>query len=562
MPSKHRSAPGPRPESCLTCRQRKKKCDKTRPFCLRCLNSKGLFPCLGYEDETYEPEIKKLAPVLEERATNLPRTNLRPLVFGVEFGDAVPESSAKVTYYKTRVSASDINDYLTPAFISLTDRGSPESSLMSVASSMHRPVKDADWEPGVRRHGSDNAIRLSLPSMIPRGVNANRWMRESYLTFILGEYQRHRVLKFFRPPTNTGQGFVMAQLNRPLRLGLMYLGAKVFEAFVEKSEEVAIKLCSQWVTRYTNDVTSSEELQNPFPSTQEVEDRLSRLHNLALIQFIVLGTGVGYNTFRLALPNFLRLVSDHPDLWARQERNGLLRISLPAVLSSGRTEIQRFAFQDILYSLVLGVPTLAEYDSTGLPTAPGTNISADWFHDVHGAPAEMVIIISEVHSRRAQVKIVDWLELEMRTWSWGQVDTRYEESSQLIYRAAIQEAWRHATLMYIYMGMCGATSHDGRVQASVYQIIKLVDVVGDTNINGHLTGPLIVAGIAARYESQRTLIFNKLNSYSGVRVWLLQGADFARVLNHLWHGPAICGAAVGWDDYVQKRYEVLPIPYI
>ncbi|ELU42961.1 fungal zn(2)-Cys(6) binuclear cluster domain-containing protein [Rhizoctonia solani AG-1 IA] len=535
MPSKPKSGPGPRPESCLTCRQRKKKCDKTRPFCLRCLNSKGAFPCLGYGDETYEPPTDK--PSLEERVVNTSGANLRPLVFGVEFGD--PESSAKVVYYGTRVSASDINDYLTPAVISLTDRSSPESSLMSIASSMHHPVQDADWEPGVRSHGSDNAIRLSLPSMIPRGVNANRWMRESYLTFILGEFQfpdyRHRILKFFRPPTKEGPGHLIANLSRPRRLGYMYLGAKIFETFVGKPEEMAIQSSSQWVTRYANHVTSSEELQNPFPSVKEVEDRLSGLLHVRQV-------------------NLQRL--DH---WAKEERNGLLCISLPSVLTSFQADLQRFVYQDIVYSLILGVPTQAEYDSTELPTAPGTNISADWFHDVQGAPAEMVIIISEVHNWRAQVKSADWRELEMRAWAWNRADTRYEESNQLIYRTAIQEAWRHEfVLMMVLKGMCGVTSHDARVQASVYQIVKLMEVVGDTTMDVHFSITSL-AGISARYETQRALIFRKLRSFSGIRLWAIQGRDFARVLDSLWHSAAIYGGAVVWDDYVQMRCEVLPI---
>ncbi|KDN40052.1 hypothetical protein RSAG8_08373, partial [Rhizoctonia solani AG-8 WAC10335] len=32
---------------CLTCKNRKKKCDETRPICTRCIN--GDFECLGYD---------------------------------------------------------------------------------------------------------------------------------------------------------------------------------------------------------------------------------------------------------------------------------------------------------------------------------------------------------------------------------------------------------------------------------------------------------------------------------------------------------------------------------
>ncbi|KAG8678520.1 hypothetical protein FRC08_017699, partial [Ceratobasidium sp. 394] len=40
--------PGPVGTSCLTCRHRRKKCDRTRPFCERC--RVGGFACLGYDN--------------------------------------------------------------------------------------------------------------------------------------------------------------------------------------------------------------------------------------------------------------------------------------------------------------------------------------------------------------------------------------------------------------------------------------------------------------------------------------------------------------------------------
>ncbi|KAF8606100.1 hypothetical protein BDV93DRAFT_360914 [Ceratobasidium sp. AG-I] len=40
-------APGPIPSSCVTCRQRRKKCDRTHPVCTRCTT--GGYKCLGYE---------------------------------------------------------------------------------------------------------------------------------------------------------------------------------------------------------------------------------------------------------------------------------------------------------------------------------------------------------------------------------------------------------------------------------------------------------------------------------------------------------------------------------
>ncbi|KAH7337619.1 hypothetical protein B0J17DRAFT_432579 [Rhizoctonia solani] len=52
--------PGPRRTSCLTCRQRRKKCDLARPHCERCL--KGGFECLGYGDSEPRESARREEP--------------------------------------------------------------------------------------------------------------------------------------------------------------------------------------------------------------------------------------------------------------------------------------------------------------------------------------------------------------------------------------------------------------------------------------------------------------------------------------------------------------------
>ncbi|CAE6455501.1 unnamed protein product [Rhizoctonia solani] len=554
MPIKSKSTPGPRGESCLTCRQRRKKCDKGRPFCERCLSSKGRFTCLGYDDELEleePPREKERTGVAPVKIFSLPQVPV-----GVEFEDAIPDSYTRSAYFGFPVSASEMNDYLSPSMDSLMVPGPPASGLLTAAPPTDQ--QGAGWRQITPQTKARNVISLPLPVSIPRGVSADKQMRENYLIFILDLYEHYRIDKFFRRPTISMREYFSAKMKRSRILGFMYLGAKIFETLEGKPAEAAIQSCSQWVTRYSNHVSSSDGAPNPYPSIQEVEDRLNGLLELIFLKFIVLGTTAGYATLRLALPNFLRLVSNDPKLWAEQERHGLLCVSLPAALTSHQLEIRRFVFYDVMCAFVLGLQTLAEYDSTGFPISPRTDLPVEW---VHGVPIELIVNIAEVHNWRAQAKYVDWRVLEMRTlaWKWNHRDVQSEESAEMIHRIAIQEAWRHVTLIYIYMGMCGVDSHNASVQASVDQIIKLMRVVGDAHLDVHFSIPCLVAGLAARYEPQRAFILQKLQSFHGKRVWSLRGQDFARVLECLWYGLAVAGAAIGWEDYVQARCQALPI---
>ncbi|KAH7322350.1 hypothetical protein B0J17DRAFT_683764 [Rhizoctonia solani] len=535
MPIKDKPTPGPRAESCLTCRQRKKKCDKSRPFCQQCLDSRGRLVCLGYDNEP-EPEPELERPPDKECTNECEKTDsvtiLPTLRVGVEFEEAVPGSSTRTAYFGTPISASGINDYLTPSTDLLITSSPYESLFLSGIISAHQQDQGVRWKRNTSGYTSGSVSMLPLPASIPRGVNANKQMRESYIFFILGEYQSRRVKSFFSAPSRL-HGLLAALMKRPRMIECWYLGAKIFETFNEKPEKAAIQTCSQWVTRYVNHITNPDEPPSPYPSTQEVKDKLNGLIELEFAQTMVLGTAAGYSSLRLALPSFLRLVSEDSNLWVEQEHSGMLCVSIPAVLTSSIAE-------------------LVEYDSTGFPIQP--EFPVDWVHGVHGVPMEMMVNLAEVHNWRAQRKDVDWTVLEMRalSWRWHQREIQSDESADMVFRAAIQEAWRHTTLIYIYMGVCGVTSHDPRVQASVQQMLN-------THLDVHFSMPSIVAGLAAPYESQRTLIIRKMKSFYGVRIWKVRGQDFVRVLEHLWHGPAASGGAVVWDDYVQARCKVLPI---
>ncbi|CUA77056.1 Transmembrane protein 161A [Rhizoctonia solani] len=562
MPFKYKSTPGPRAQSCLTCRQRRRKCDKGRPFCQRCLDSNGKFLCLGYDNESEpEPEVEVEVESLKRPHTGYikagPVGTTPPLRVGVEFLDAAPGFGTRTAYFGTPVSAAEINEYLTPS-VPLLSPDPIEGSLLIQNQGPRCEQITPRYKPN-----NMSAATQSPAFSISRGINNSTSMRESYGFFIVEEYLSHRFSRFFSPIPISVPDFMMTLMKRYQIMQFLYLGAKIFETFNGKPEEAAIQSCSHWVMQYTGRVMFPEELSTPYPPMQDAEDRLRCLTELLIVQSIVLGTVAGYNSLRLALPSFLRLVSDEPNLLVEQARHGLLCVSLPAVLTSNRYETRRFVFHDIMYSLILGLPTLAEYDSAGFPIVPENDILVDWIYVVHGVPIEMIQTIAEVHGCRTQKKGSDWATLEMRTLAWerSQVEIQSEESVETVHRIAIQEAWRHTTLIYIYMGMCEVASDDLRVQTSVHQIIKLMRVVGDAHLDAHFSVPSVVAGIAARSESQRAFILRKLKTFNGVRLWILRGGDFARVLRYLWNGSAAGGAAVGWDEVTWSNGEVVRIVF-
>ncbi|KAJ1305689.1 hypothetical protein OPQ81_010427 [Rhizoctonia solani] len=409
-----------------------------------------------------------------------------------------------------------------PDELEVFDRKWPQEQSQSLLSSR-------SFEPRLK-HSHSRANQSS----IPRAVNANAQMRETYFTFVLSEYEMHRLRKFFLPPPMPQSFDLTSRMKRSNTiLGFMYLGAKVFEALSSKSQNAVLSCCKKWIANFDRHVTDHSPLN---PSIRESEDRLTGLLELAYLTFLAVDAVAGYALLKRALPLFLHLVSNDPRLCS--ERNGTLAVSLPQVLATSRYEIRRFVFYDIMSALVLGVTPLAEYDPGPPPIVSYPPLPIEAFH---GIPAEWILIIGHVHARTN-----DWRNLEVQTWAWRPriCDILSQESIEIVFRMAIQESWRHATLVYIYLGLCGVDSHDRRVQTSVKQIVRLIELVQDSPIDVHLSIPCVIAGIAARYETHRALIYQKLLSFRSTHIWILRGADFAPVLRHLWHGAGMDGGPV------------------
>ncbi|EUC54700.1 fungal Zn(2)-cys(6) binuclear cluster domain protein, putative [Rhizoctonia solani AG-3 Rhs1AP] len=571
----YKSTYGPQGLSCLTCRQRRKKCDRTRPVCKRCI--KGQFRCLGYDNDP--PEALLAECQLTQTAERLDPANVSsgPREMPIQVRSAEVQSGNILVSSPTFIFGSlDENPGATPSHGSSAHLGSFDRSGIAITSTgilelspqSHRGSKDLPdmneleafnqtwpqeqsqclvrtrtFDPGTTR--SYSTFRLN----IPRAVNANAQMRGDYFTFILSEYEIHRLRKFFKPPPMPLSSGLAARMKRSNTiLGFMYLGAKVFEALSGRPIDAVWKCCKRWIASFDRQLTNHSPWR---PSIKESEDRLTGLLELAYLTFLVVDTVAGYALIKRALPLFLHLVSN--DLELCSERSGQLVVSLPRALLTSRYEIKRFVFYDMMCALVLGVMPLAEYDPGEPLVVMYPPLPTEVFH---GIPIEWILIIGHIWARTS-----DWRNLETQILSWGPriSDIWSEESIELVFRIAIQESWRHAILVYIYMNVCGVDSLDQRVQASVKQIVRLMEVVHVPPMDVHLSTPCIIAGIAARYETQRALIYQKLLSFRNTHIWVLRGADFAPILKHLWHGAGVNGGGVTWCDYINSRCALLPL---
>ncbi|KAH7337983.1 hypothetical protein B0J17DRAFT_660307 [Rhizoctonia solani] len=277
---------------------------------------------------------------------------------------------------------------------------------------------------------------------------------------------------------------------------------------------------------------------------------------------MISNSSVGYTIFRKGVLIFLQLAARFPELWKSDST-----VYLSQTLHSQRHELAKFPVMDTIAALAFGISPLIHYDATIQPQ----DFKPHKFHflePVYACPVVVLMTFARVNAFRvSQLMIQDGTtaggaeEYESAVRSWKPNLNYADPGPQLVVRLAVQESWRQAALIYLYMGMCGANSADSRVEPLVRQVAQLASTVeAGSPLETHLFIPCLIAGVAARKEKHRAILRKKIQVSQGTDACLLRGADFLVVLDHLWHGAASGGSPVIWHDYVLSRSLILPVP--
>ncbi|CAE6355484.1 unnamed protein product [Rhizoctonia solani] len=569
--------PGPPRTSCLTCRRRRKKCDMTKPCCERCL--RGGYECSGYEGnkprsrarhkEPSEPipsQLQPLSPTVPletaravlDSATLSTSENRPTLITTGTDHDLGPSILGAAVLYRMKKRVSSANHgCVTPESESSEDfnRSWPQDKIPL---NVHSRSLSQQSSRATGTVGNDKRRTMEdLCQSIPPSVDATQMIEEGYLIRVVSEYRSQRLNYWFISPPPTARISIVNQVSRTMRMTrVLSVGATFFFRTIGQNKQTydsTVRGYIGWVNKIEQGIASDSHSNLPL---DDVANHLMIELEIVFLKFTFPDSVSGYISLQKALPMFLRLVAADPNLHMEQP-DGNLVVSFPGLLASPHYELRRFIVYDAVAALLLGVPPLVDY---------GYDEESDsGFDGVRGIPVALLEVISRVNSWRAGSRRTPdtWEILEMRVLAWKipstmRDDTPVTENGRGA-QIAVLESWRYVALIYIYMGVCGVSSHDSRVQDAVHRIVQFGETVSNSPVGVHMLGPYIVAGLAARLEKHRVVLYKQLLSLKHMGVWLFHGPQFSQILYHLWHGIGMGGAPVMWDDYVQSRYAIIPI---
>ncbi|CAE6533003.1 unnamed protein product [Rhizoctonia solani] len=237
------------------------------------------------------------------------------------------------------------------------------------------------------------------------------------------------------------------------------------------------------------------------------------------------------NVMQHAAPVFRRACPDSPENL----------VNLPSLLTTIDISLQSYATHDILLAMLTHRPMFFRYDVTYPPHISDASFSTEdgpglrW---LYGVPDWLMVILARMNTLLEDYGscldpgVAKGLEEEIRskrTIVAGGVDP-----SLSMGRIVVQESWRLAALVYLFMALCGADSKDARVTKVHSKFMKLYTGVEARRIpDSFLVLPMLILGLPAPRKDRKLIRERMLDLMECSRSNTF-GNQVVRILDDIW----------------------------
>ncbi|CCO31451.1 hypothetical protein BN14_05493 [Rhizoctonia solani AG-1 IB] len=346
---------------------------------------------------------------------------------------------------------------------------------------------------------------------LPPTISPNPLLSGQIIDFILSQYEPIFATIFFRPTQEilkfAREKLIVRLQQSTLTHWSMYIGARIFQTMTKYGKRADLRFLLRCVQKMGEHVCFQSGKDGSLTGALHA---LSGGLELVFLDYMTSNSRHAFQFFRQLTPAFLCAAQSLPSYCSSQ------KIILAEAFTSQNHELGRFVFIDAVSSLVLGAPPTIDYDTSAPIVRSEMNCNpclglvhpTEW---IHGSPLELTALIVKISLWRAKNPDVQsapdeiWKPLEAEAWAWApRVSSPgvLDEPNQMVVRMAVQEGWRHVGLIYLYMGMCGRLSDDARVQASVRQIVQLLQILQpDLTTRTHYFVPCLIRNTAQSYAT-------------------------------------------------------------
>lgn len=269
--------------------------------------------------------------------------------------------------------------------------------------------------------------------------------------------------------------------------------------------------------------------------------------------------------YSTTLPTIIRLMQDAAPVFRRACSEPFNQLpNLPNILLEPELHKRYFAVIDVALSVTAARPMFFRYDVTHPPDFFDQRLPSDYGLEwLHGIPDKFVVLFAKINALREDFgtnvdpQVVAEIEthvLEATLYSMS------EDPLLKVSRLVVQESWRQATLIYLYMVLCGAHAKDPRIELALKKFMQIIESLqAGRHPDAFIFIAMIVAGVAAHKPTDRDKLRRRMLGTRECSVIGIVGNDSVRVLDDLWARMDEERRAAVWDDFRMSNERIVAV---
>ncbi|CAE6397006.1 unnamed protein product [Rhizoctonia solani] len=245
-----------------------------------------------------------------------------------------------------------------------------------------------------------------------------------------------------------------------------------------------------------------------------------------------------------------------------------LPINLTSLLQHGLGCLRHFAEIEIVFCIFTETPTLFRYEVAlsssessyhyqSVPAKQGDGI-VQW---LHGVPNEIILLFAKMKTMRQDGskpngKTIESLEGFIREIQ--PFDGPSTERFVTIMRSVVQECWRQAAYIYLYMAVCGDPCNTSRVKEAYKRFMKLLKGTKPGRLpDEFLIAPLLIISPAVQQQRDREVIRQRVLGLQRPGQTVRANVHVICIVEDYWARADAEGRPVTWSDVAISRRKVL-----
>ncbi|CAE6504858.1 unnamed protein product [Rhizoctonia solani] len=232
---------------------------------------------------------------------------------------------------------------------------------------------------------------------------------------------------------------------------------------------------------------------------------------------------------------------------------------LSTILLEPGINLRHFAAMDVASSVVTGIPLLCRYhvpwslDLCDKIIKKREDQGLQW---LLGIPDQFTLLFgylgglkedADAAGTTVDPRIIEQVEEDLKNIPIIMCESK--DPALAIGRMVVQECWRQAMSIYLYMALCGAHALDPRVEKAQKGFMGLVNgVKPGRNPDGFLIIPMMVAGVATTKLSHRQTMSSRILALSECALSNTAGNDSLRMIQDIWARTESEGRSARWED--------------